>query len=150
MGVVYKEEKIADILEDLKPLLLKHWEELANHKTDRPLDPDYVGYQTLNDLGILKMFTVRVDDVLVGYSIWLVTNHLHYKTWKYAVADIYWLHPDNRKTGMSFDFFFHTEDWLKAQGVKSITVQDKVNHSHSKFFNRIGYKPIEQVYEKVI
>lgn len=149
MGITYQEEKIADLLEELKPLLKLHWEELANHKDIRPLDPDYPMYMAMNDMEILRMFTVRENSKLIGYSTWIIAKNLHYKTWLYAVADIYWLNPEYRKTGISFDFFFHIEDWLKGLGVKSITVQDKINHSNEKFFNRLGYSPIEQNYEKV-
>lgn len=145
----YQEEKLSDILEELKPLLIEHWEELANNKDVRPLDPDYPMYLAMNDMDILRIFTVRDDGKLIGYSIWIIANNLHYKTWKYAVSDIYYLDPDVRGTGTSFLFFFKIEDWLKSLGVKSITVQDKLNHSHSIFFNKLGYTPIEQHYEKV-
>ena len=150
MGITYQEEKLKDILEELKPMLTLHWEELANHKTDRPLDPDYDMYELMNDNNIIRIYTVRSDEKLIGYSFWIIANHLHYKTWRYALSDIYWLHPDHRKTGVSFDFFFKMEDWLKGLGVKSINIQDKLNHSHANFFNRLGFTPIEQNYEKVV
>lgn len=150
MGIEFKEEVLEDFLEELKPMLKLHWEELANNKDIRPLDPDYLMYIQLNRANICRFFTVRVDGRLVGYSSWLVTNNLHYKTWKYAVCDVYYLDPEHRKTGLSLDFFFKIEDWLKSLGVKSITVQDKINHSHAKFFDRLGFKAIEQNYEKVI
>ncbi len=150
MDIIFKEEYLKDILEDLKPMLKLHWEELANNKDIRPLDPAYDTYLILNDIEMLRFFTVRVDDKLIGYSSWMVTNNLHYKTWKYAVCDVYYLNPEYRKTGISLDFFFKIEDWLKSLGVKSITVQDKINHSHAKFFDKLGFKAIEQNYEKVI
>lgn len=150
MGVTYQEEKLSDCLEEMKPMLLKHWEELANHRDTRPLDPDYQMYLAMNDMEIVRVFTVRSDSKLIGYSIWIVAKHLHYKTWLYAVSDIYWLNPEHRKTGVAFDFFFKIEDWLKSLGVNSITVQDKLTHKHNSFFNRLGYTPIEQLYEKVI
>lgn len=150
MDLVCKEELLKDCLEEMKPMLVKHWDELANNKDIRPLNPDYETYLCLSEIGILKVFTVRLEGVLIGYSSWMVTNNLHYKDWKYAVCDVYYLNPDYRKTGISLDFFFKTEDWLKGLGVKSITVQDKINHSHAKFFDRLGFKPIEQNYEKVI
>ena len=131
-------------------MLKQHWEELANHKDIRPLDPDYQMYLAMNDMQIIRVFTVRSDGKLIGYSIWIVHNHLHYKTWLYAVSDIYWLDYEYRKTGISFEFFFKIEDWLKSLGVKSITVQDKLQYSHNNFFTRVGYTPIEKNYEKVI
>lgn len=150
MGITYQEEKLPDILEELKPLLKLHWKELANHKEDRPLDPDYTMYTVMNDNGIIKIFTVRSEEKLIGYSFWIISNNLHYQTWLYAVSDVYWLHDDHRKTGIAYGFFFKIEEWLKSLGVKSINIQDKINHSHANFFNRLGFTPIEQNYEKVI
>lgn len=150
LKISYQEDKLSDILEEMKPMLKKHWEELANNKDIRDLDPDYPMYLAMNDMDILKIYTVKEDGKLIGYSIWIIANHLHYKTWKYAVSDVYYLGPEYRKTGISFDFFFHIEDWLKSLGVKSCTVQDKVNHSHGTFFNRVGFNLVENVYEKVI
>lgn len=150
MGITYQEEKLKGILEELKPMLVLHWEELANNKDKRPLDPDYLMYEALNDLEVIRIFTVRSEEKLIGYSFWIIAKHLHYKTWQYALSDIYWLHPDHRKTGVSFDFFSKTEDWLKSLGVNSINIQDKLNHSHAKFFDKLGYAPIEQNYEKII
>lgn len=150
MDITYQEEKLEDILEEVKPLFQKHWEELALNKDTRPLDPDYASYIMLSGLQIVRVFTVRLDKKIVGYSIWFINKHMHYQTWLYALSDVYWLDPDQRKTGVSYDFFFKIEDWLKSIGVKSILIQDKIEHSHAKFFNQLGYKPIEQNYEKVI
>lgn len=150
MGIEFQEEKFDDVKSELEPIFKKHWEELANNKDTRPLDVDYTMYSVMSDLQILKVFTVRVDGKLIGYSFWIVAKHLHYKTWLYAVSDVYWLDPEHRKTGIALDFFFKIEDWLKGLGVKSITVQDKLTHKHNNFFNKLGYKPIEQLYEKII
>jgi len=151
MGIItYQEEKFSDLKEEITPMLKAHWEELANHKDIRPLDVDWAMYQLMTDNGLLKTYTVRDDNKLIGYSNWIITNTLHYKSWKYAVADVYYLDPEYRKSGTSYDFFFRIQDYLKALEVKSITVQDKLTHPHNNFFNRLGFTPVEQLYEKVL
>jgi len=149
MALSYKEELFEDLISELPPLLYAHWNELANHKEDRPLDVDYAQYIQLNRMGLMKAFVVRDDGKIIGYGSFIVTNNPHYKTWKYALTDVYYLHPDYRKTGVSLEMFSKIEEWLKSLGVKSITIQDKISHSHEKFFSSMGYKAIEQNYEKV-
>lgn len=149
MALTFKEELFEDLISELPPLLYQHWDELANHKDIRPLDVDYAGYIQLNRLGLVRIFTCRDEGKLVGYTSFAVKNNMHYKTWKYAVCDVYYLHPDYRKTEASKTFFKEIEVWLKYMEVKSITIQDKLNHSHEKFFNSLGYTAIEQNYEKV-
>jgi GNAT superfamily N-acetyltransferase len=149
LSISYQEEKIADALEEMKPMLLKHWEELANYKDVRPLDVHYERYIQLNELGFMRMFTVRDGDKLVGYATFYLSHNLHYKNWFHAINDVYYLDPDYRLTGIGIKFFEEIEEWLKSLGIRSAVVMDKINHSHEKFFKRMGYQPIEQNYEKV-
>ncbi len=147
----YQEEKISDTLEELKPMLIKHWEELANNKDVRPLDPDYDTYITLNEAGLVRLFTARDDsNRLVGYFIFVVCNNLHYKTWKHANVDIYYIDPEYRNLGSGSEMVNEVEKWLKSLGVQFITMMDKTHKSHQSFFTRLGYKMVEQNYEKLI
>lgn len=123
---------------------------MANYQEQRPLDPDYDQYIVLNDLGSIRMFTAREDGKLIAYAVFYIANNLHYKTWKYASSDIYYLDPEYRNKGLGKTFFEETEAWLKSLGVNNIVVQDKTHHSHEKFFKYLGYNVIEQVYEKLI
>lgn len=148
--ITFKEEKFAEILEETEPMFIKHWEELANNKEERPLDIDYIGYVKLNAEGYLRMFTVRDNSKLIGYSTWMIANNLHYQTWKHAVCDVYYLEPAYRKTGVANEMFSDIEGRLKNIGVNLVSIQDKVNHSHSKFFSNMGFKLTEQNYEKVL
>lgn len=137
-------------MEEVKPILYEHWKELANHQDIRPLDPDYDLYTKLSDMNIIRIFTARDEGKLVGYSCFYVAPNFHYKTWVYAACDVYYLNPDYRQSGTGREMFIKMEKWLKSLGVKAVVVQDKVNHSHEKFFRFLGYTPVEQHYEKVL
>lgn len=148
--LIFQEEKIRDILEEMKPMLQLHWEELANNKDVRPLNPDYDRYTQLNNLDYIRLFTVRSLGRLVGYSTWYVSYNLHYKDWMYASNDVYYLDPGYRNKGNGHIMFQETEKWLKSMGVKNVVVQDKLHQSHESFFVKLGFTPIEQNYEKII
>ena len=148
--ITYKEEKLIDILDEMKPMLLKHWEELANYQDIRSLNVDYDSYIKLNELELIRIFTVRDSSKLIGYASFYISNNLHYKNWLHAACDVYYLDPEYRLSGVGTKTFEELEHWLKSLGVKSIVVQDKINHSHEKFFVRMGFNPIEQNYEKIL
>lgn len=151
MNIVYEEEAIEDIIEDIKPILNKHWEELANNKEIRPLAVDFDKYIKLNQLGTMKLFTARDENTkLIGYFTFYISNNLHYKDWKYASCDVYYLDPSYRSKGIGKEFVSEMENWLRSLGVKSVVTQDKVTHSHAKFWNKLGYNLVEQTYEKVL
>lgn len=149
--MIYQEEKISEAFDEMDPLLILHWKELANNQDIRPLDVDYNKYIELNNQGHLRLLTVRDDfGTLAGYATFFIANNLHYKTWKYASNDVYYLSEEHRNTGVSKEMFLNVEQWLKGIGVNNIIIQDKVHHTHEKFFTNMGYTLIEQNYEKII
>ncbi len=90
-------------------------------------------------------------DKLIGYTSFFIGPHPHYKTWVFANNDVYYLDPKYRgKDGIGIKFFREVEKWLKSLGVQLVAYQDKVHRSHTKFFTGMGYKIVEQVYEKMI
>ncbi len=147
---VYQEARVEDVLEEIKPLLLKHWEELANHKEDRVLNPDLDLYIALNKTGAFKLFTVRDGGKLVGYTCYMVYPNPHYKQWLYAVCDVYYVDPEARKQGIGKDLFSFSERALKEYGIKSITSHVKVTHPHDELFLSLDYNLVERHYEKVL
>lgn len=148
--ITFKEERVVDFLNDSQELLVEHWMEIANHKDERPLDPDFQKYVQLNDLGVLHLFTARDEGKLVGYIVFIVNQHAHYKSWKYAVSDVYYVSKEHRNKGTGFFLFTEAEMWLKDMGVNAITVQEKINFPHKGMFEHIGFKHVENLYEKVI
>lgn len=148
--LTFQEEKVQDILVEIQPLLEEHWEELAVHKDVRKLDPNFDNYLEFNKSGWLKVFTVRNNTKLIGYLVFVLSPNPHYKDWIYAVADIYYLDPVYRKTGVAEQMFSEAEKWLKGFDVKAITMHEKISHPHVRLFDKLGFKPIERIYEKVL
>ena len=113
-------------------MLPEHWLELAVHK-DIPLDPDYGFYERANSAGMLTFMTARVNDSLtrindslIGYAIWVVKPHPHYKAHAWALNDIVWLHPAHRgkQTGYALVEFWETH--FRHSGVAVIHVDTKI------------------------
>lgn len=148
--IEYQEELISDLVDELKPLLEEHWQELAVNKEERPLDVDWDNYINLNNLGLMKIYTARKEGELVGYATFVVTTNLHYRTWKCATCDVYFVNPLYRKSGVGTEFFKEIVEWLRTYNVHSIYVHDKLSKSHSKLFTALGFKAIEQTYEMVL
>lgn len=147
----YQEEKIADILTELAPILEMHWEELANNKEVRMLNVAYDTYIKLNELGLIRIFTARDDyNLLVGYFCFCIAPNLHYQHWLHADVDVYYIHPEYRTGGVGSEMVGKVEEWLKSLGVNMVSMMDKIHHSHEKFFTRLGYKQVERIYEKIL
>ncbi len=136
--IVYARETYDQIIEELRPLLPIHWQELAVYK-DIPLDPDYEFYKRVADADRLMIYTARNGGALIGYAIFSIhPRHPHYATLKYAINDIIWLHPDQRhkKIGLGFREFWDKQ--LYDMGVQLVVIDTKVSHPDLMYLLKNG------------
>lgn len=140
-------ESLSTCLEEAKPLLLQHWEEIAvNH--DIPLNPDYRFYHSLEAAGILRVYTIRcAEGVLVGYAVYFLRRHIHYSDHTWAIADIIMVRPEHRNAGLGFRLFDFIERDLRDAGATVIHTTSKVDHPELGWLlSSRGHKKIEEGY----
>lgn len=89
-------ESLTDGLDEIKPLLPGHWEELALNKDKVPLDPRWEAYLKHDAAGEILYVALRDAGRLVGYFVGFVQPALHYRTCLTLVMDVFWLHPEFR------------------------------------------------------
>ncbi len=147
-------ETYAQVIEDIKPLLEKHWREIAVYD-DIPLDPDYEFYRRAFDAGLAAIYTARLDGVLIGYAIYFIRpgkaadGHHHYVGTGWAVSDIILVVPEHRNTGVATSLFDLIEADLKARGVAVMHTTAKTAHPQLGFFlEGRGHAMVEQGYSK--
>lgn len=136
-------------VEEMKILFPLHYEELCVTK-DFPLTPDYDAYKRLADAGMLRCITVRADEEMIGYAIFIVQPHLHYMTCKTAFEDIYYIRPDFRKGRVGIRLFKYAEDVLQRIGVNRIIMHTKIHMDNSRLFEYLGYKLTDKIYTKIL
>lgn len=145
----YQEEKLADILEELKPLLQEHYKEIALYQDDIKLDPDYDLYLLMEEQGTLHVYTVRSDQ-LVGYCITFVREHPHYKSDLYAVNDIVYVHPDHRHTEVAPVMLQNLETIMQERGVSVMTFHMKTYKTFEALMDFSGFDKVEYLYSKLL
>lgn len=148
--ITYQTEKFKDCIDEAKPLLMKHWDEVACDKENVPLNPDYDQYQRLCDAGVLHIVTARDDGVLVGYASWLVAVNLHYKQLVFGEIDIFFLSAECRRGLVGYKLLSKSDEYLASIGVNKIVSKDKIAHGLGPIFKRLGYEAIETVYLKTV
>lgn len=150
MTIVYAEEKLKDCLEEMKPILRLHYEEIAMYKDKIPLDPDYSKYFLLEEEGIFHAVTVRDEGKLIGYFLSLVTPSIHYSQTVYAVNDILYVHPNYRLSGVGQEMFRFAEEKLKEKGADVIAIHMKTALPFDSLCKGMGYDYAERNYTKYI
>jgi hypothetical protein len=149
-GLTFQRERLADVRKEVEPLLVRHWDEIALNKDTVPLDPDWDMYLRIEEAGFVCAITARRDGVLVGYVNYIISRNLHYRSLLVAEGDIFWLAPECRKGTAGIRMLRCAEGVLKEGGVNKIVNKVKLHFDIGVLFERMGYKPIERIYAKMI
>lgn len=136
--------------EEMAPLLECHWQEVAGHKEEIKLNPDFDKYKELANADALCCTTMRKDGKLVGYFICIVYPHIHYKETVMAFNDAVFILPEHRKGNAAFNMFKFAEDELRNMGVTKMVVNVKLVHDFGKLLERLGFSAFETVYDKIL
>lgn len=150
--LTYDREFYIDIDAELRPLLVRHWNEIALDKAAVPLDVDEARYRILDEGGNLVIITARDGVRLVGYVVAILSSHLHYASTLFGAIDVFWLDPAYRAGVNGIRLFTELELELKRRGVRKMIGQTKLGAGRdvSRLFEYLGWKPIETVFSKVV
>lgn len=150
MPITYQQEFLVTTEKDARPLLEKHWQEIAVNKEHIKLNPDWEAYADLEASGNLKIFTARDGSALVGYFVVFVRNHIHYKDHLFAHNDILFLSEPYRKGFTGIKLIKFAEECLKADGVSVLTINTKTHKPFDGVLQRLGFNHVENIYSKFL
>ena len=148
--ITYTVEAWDDIKDEVKPLLQRHWEEVALDRDTIPLAVDWDSYDVLAAQGVLHLLIARKDGVMIGYYWAIVRTHLHYVETLFAFTDILFIEKQHRRGMVGVNLFREMERTLKELGVQKIFAATKTKLDLGPIFKRLGYTVHEVVYSKMI
>lgn len=148
--VAYAADRICPaLIAELMPLLQAHYHEVA-HFTDIPLDPNWDLYEKIDKMGNLRVYTARIDGVLVGYEAFFVNRSMHYQSALYACEDVLFVDRSARgaRIGIGLMQFAHAS--LKAAGVTVVMHHTKHREdlNLAPLYRRVGLEPIDDLWGK--
>ena len=144
----YQQEFLFHAEHEVTPLAAMEWEE-SGHPTEL-LVVDWEAYFKLEELGMLKFFTARSDDTLIGYFVVIISSPLTTKGELVASYDAVYVHKDYRTSMVARRLFQFVESCIKEDGIYRIIASSSVKNPIGKFLSRMGYNEIETKYEKVV
>jgi GNAT superfamily N-acetyltransferase len=150
-------EPLDAILDDkLIALLVENYAEIETDHDVVELDPDWARAYALEEMGVLRILTLRCDDELVGYNAFHVMPHIHAQSTSMAVNDVLYVKPEHRgRAGLQL--IRVAERALKAAGVVRVHYSTKVHatvgrrgHKTGDVLAKLGYRHDEQSYSKLL
>lgn len=128
-------------------LLKDHWKEVARNKSLMVLDPDWEKYQALDDSGVLLTLAARRQGRLVGYSVTIIGQHLHYRGLTVATNDVIYLSPGARSmTG--FRLVSETEQHAAIRGAELFSWHAKPGTALDRLLKKRQYGVQDIIYSR--
>lgn len=135
---------------EFEPLLRRHYEEVESDKEHVPLELHHYLYRQTEAAGSLQITTARVAGKLVGYVFFVLTPHFHHASTPFGLMDLFYLEPEYRKGSNAIRLFRAAEKRLIEAGARKIQCGCKAEHSLEPLFRRLGYRPDELYFCKVV
>lgn len=148
--IEFQIEPYAVLKTEIRPLLSRHWQEVALDQDSIALDPDWDEYDRLAALGQLHLLTARAGAELVGYFVGIVRPHLHYRTSLTAFNDVLYIAPQYRRGRTALRFFAAIEDSLRARGAQKLYLNTKTHMDFGALLAFMNYRKTETIYTKLL
>ena len=144
------EGKRVDLI-DQTDLFKEHWDEVARNKQVMILDPDKAAYEHLESLGALFTLIAYGEDEVVGYSVNMISPHLHYKSLITCQNDIIFVKKEYRTSSpVGLRLIRATEKAAKDKGAKIMLWHAKEGSVFANLLPRIKYQVQDIAFSKVL
>lgn len=148
MSATFQQEFLLHIYHEMEDLLEEDYKEVGHN--GYTFNPDWDSYLALETQGMLKVFTARVDNILVGYFVTMIFPSFQSKGNTVVANEAIFVTKEYRKSRIGVGLFKFTEKCLKEDGHKTLIVTTTEANPIDNLLQRMGYYKIETRFEKVI
>lgn len=141
----FQREKWADVEEDILSLSHAHHQEVVDYENE-PLDINTDHYRKLDQHDHIMVFTARKRGKLIGYGVFIISSHPHYRKTIRAMQDSIFIHPKEREGWLGYKFLRFCDDQLRQAGVKYVYQTHGSKKNIGPLLGKLGYEPIELVW----
>lgn len=139
-----------DVIEDLKVLHRRHWDETETHRNQvKELNPDYERFLEVERQGrLLVIGAIDMDTgQLVGNVTLYLAKSMHTQE-RIATEDTLFLLPEHRRGRLGVSLIEYAETAMRHLGVTELTVDVKLVNDVGPMLERLGYQPVGTRYVK--
>jgi len=119
-------------------LLVEHREELATDKALMVLKPDFDKYYAMDDLGALLVIGAYRGGRLIGYSVNIISQNLHYADLRQCQNDVLFLTKDERRGSAGLRLIRKTQEMARLEGAKIMLWHAKPETNLDQLMPRMG------------
>jgi GNAT superfamily N-acetyltransferase len=140
--------KVMEWIDKVGPLLEEHYQELALDKRLMVLKPNTEVYEGLERANRVIALGAFVGDEMVGYSVNVLVQHLHYADLWVLQNDIVFITKAHRHGRLGIALIQRTEIAAKERGAKLMLWHAKQRTALEQLLPRMGYGIFETILSK--
>lgn len=144
---LFQMEPAQQIAQEIGPLLEENWKTVEASYPRSKLAPNIGFYVQLQDNGVLRLFTSREEDVLVGYAVVYLYPHPHRADDLVGTLETFFIRGNARSSGHATRFLTHIENELRMLGATSLTLGSR-NERYDRWLRMRGYHATERIWER--
>jgi len=148
--VNYQQEFLDSVKDEALVLIEDHFSEVYPAREVYDLEMDWDTYRKLEDLGMLKIFTARDGNTLVGYLWVIVSPNIHSKGNYTACDDGLFVANSYRGRSVAVKLIKFVETCLREDGFKTFHLVGTAEKPIDSLVERMGYNKIETKFQKVL
>ncbi len=104
-------------------------------------------YHNLNRVNCLKIYSIREDNTLIGYSSFIIQPHLQHKEHCKANQDVLYIDKDKRGNGIKFMLWCENR-LVEDRGISFVFRSVTKFKDWSLILKRLNYEEVETIYMK--
>ncbi len=131
---------IDELRDKARALWVAHYREIATNPKVMKLNPDWKKYYELELRDELACLGARRFGELVGYSVNIITQHLHYSEMTYMENDVLYLADKERKGGVGAMLIDATIEMARGLECKMITFHAKPGTALCRMLGGPGFE----------
>ena len=149
--ITFKEEHYGNFFAaEFMDLYRANWKEIGGYDKQKiKMSPDWDMYRALGKNGNLVTFTIRDTNELIGYNLFIIAQHQHYKNHIVAENDTLYLKPEYRKGYTGYKFIKYCVEELKSK-VDIIKLSMKAEYPFESVVKRLGFKLLDYKFILVV
>lgn len=148
--ITFQHEPVMPFLSENMDVLRKHYEEIAERTDVIELNPNIPLYEELYSNGKLEVHVARDDGKCIGYHLWIVSLHLHYKKSLTAHSDVLFILPEYRKGMFGAKFIKWSLEEIKKRKPQRILFHVKPSLNYGPILERMGAHIFETAYSIIL
>lgn len=147
ISITIQRESVMTTWRETLPLYRRHWEEMP-HQPGLEFFVNIPAYERAELGGMLRFYTARCSEILVGYGVFFLHDSLWYRDTIEAGQHSLYLAPEARQGWNGIKLIRFTEDALRAEGVRILHQHVHGGGSEARLFPLLGYTKMHEEFEK--